>query len=185
MHIDLFDDIRRKRYVNVIKESVRSLEHKYAIDWRKYILGCSMRTEEGIVSYPGVFDTIDLERNEEIITLKNPLYADSTTRRINGLADLDEKQQFMNEQIRKDLTFYATMKHAETMRADDKGEFVRKYLEIGRTHASISEPFDYPQAVIDDIIKRNKTAASDSVSYDTSLDEIVQIQPPAKRIRHT
>ena len=183
LHIDLFDDIRHKKYVNVIKESVRSLEHKYAVDWRKYILGCSMRTEEGVVSYPGVFDTIDLERSERTITLKNPLYADSTTRRINGLTELDEKQQYMNEQIRKDLTFYATVKHAETMRAEDKGEFIKTYLEIGRKHSAIAEPFDYPQAVIHDINVRNRTAATDSVSYDTSLDEIAQIQPPAKRSR--
>jgi hypothetical protein len=69
------------------------------------------------------------------------------------------------------------------MRAEDKGEFIKTYLEIGRKHSAIAEPFDYPQAVIHDINVRNRTAATDSVSYDTSLDEIAQIQPPAKRSR--
>jgi hypothetical protein len=147
VHVHLFHNIRKNMYVNIVKESIKSLQHKFADKKRKYIMGSCLRAMS-IVKYPHLLDTITLKRdNNRQITLINPLYMNKTSQMMSNIKNLDKKQKQKRDFIRMDLSAQGAITHANILgKGPGYGKgCLEKYVEF-----SVEEHvIDYPKTLID------------------------------------
>lgn len=175
VHMDLFDDIRRNRYVNKVKKCLETLQHKYAYHYRNHMMGANIR-EKSIVKYPNLFDTIELSRDDKLITMSNPLYMNRLARLNEGQTVLSDKQKYRKSVIKNDLTVAGAITHARILKVDVR-EFVRKYTEKMNDFAHIESSYSYP----DDYIKMYEDMGTlvdeDHDEFDLEMD----CEPEKKR----
>lgn len=180
VHMDLFDEIRRGVYVNKVKESLRSLEHKFSYQYRNHMLGSNIRARS-IVKYPNLFDTIELSRGDKVISLKNPLYVDSLTKITKQRKNQSEKSKHQNIAIKVDLTIASAATHAKKLDMPVP-DFIRKYTEKMMKFEKVPVSYNYP----DDYIKQYNRQTEPQEDYDEfdSLSNMVdQFEPSSKRAR--
>ena len=180
VHMDLFDEIRRGVYVNKVKESLRSLEHKFSYQYRNHMLGSNIRARS-IVKYPNLFDTIELSRGDKVISLKNPLYVDSLTKITKQRKNQSEKSKHQNIAIKVDLTIASAATHAKKL-GMPVPDFIRRYTEKMMKFEKVPVSYNYP----DDYIKQYNRQTEPQEDYDEfdSLSNMVdQFEPSSKRAR--
>lgn len=149
IHVHMFRNIRRDKYVNIVKESIETLNHKYAVLNRKYILGCNER-KKSIITYPHILDTIILKRKpDKEIKLLNPLYTDAISKSMQGMKRLSKKQKKKMEPVKLDLTAKGALEHATTLK---KGiGFAKGALEQNLKYINegiIIKPINYPHDLL-------------------------------------
>ena len=146
IHVHMFRHVRKDKYVNIVKESIKTLNHRYAVLNRKYILGCNER-KKSIITYPHILDTITLKRNlDKTIKLLNPLYTDSVSKTVQGVKRLSKKQKKKMELVKLDLTAKGALVHATTLK---KGiGFAKGTLEQNHEFGVSDNPIVYPTLIL-------------------------------------
>jgi len=147
IHMDMFSTVRRGEDINKVKESMRALEHKYAFSHRKFVMGASQRGSNSGVIYPGVFDVVHLNQNENHeIKMVNPIHMNKQTQIIHGVKEVDERQRYHVELIKVDLSVKAAMTHASILNIPHR-LYVQKYMEQAQHYESVEETLDYPDDI--------------------------------------
>ena len=127
IHIHQFRLVRKNRYLNVIKEALKSLEHKFAEPTRKYLMGSSIR-EMAVVKYPNLLDTITLGKKEsKVISLENPLYKDNRKQLLSTQTTFSDRQLRKWDSIKRDLTGYGAIHHAFIL--GKTKQYAKQYME--------------------------------------------------------
>jgi hypothetical protein len=185
IHMDMFAAVRNGVDVQKIKESIKALEHKFALKERKMILGCSQRGSHSGVIHPSLFDVVELRRNESRqIRMINPIHMNEQTRIIHGVKEISKQQRHKAELISYDLSIKSALTHAETLKIPQR-EYVKEYLECKQEYESVDTTINYPA---DMITPSTHVAASDhnedyTEEYEFSMDEF-DVMPARKRARH-
>ena len=139
------------------------------------MMGANIR-EKSIVKYPNLFDTIELSRDDKLITMSNPLYMNRLARLNEGQTVLSDKQKYRKSVIKNDLTVAGAITHARILNVDVR-EFVRKYTEKMNDFAHIESSYSYP----DDYIKMYEDMGTlvdeDHDEFDLEMD----CEPEKKR----
>ena len=182
VHMDLFDHIRKNKYVNKVKESIKSLQHKHSYHYRNHMMGTNIRNEKSIVRYPNLFDTIELTRaNNTVISMSNPLYMNRLARINDGQGEesLSEKQRYRMIAIKNDLTIAGAMTHANRLNMP-VSDFCRKYTEKCVDFDHVQGAYRYP----DDYINMyNEMRESTGEHHDEFESEDSIYEPLSKRSR--
>ena len=183
VHMDLFNNIRKGLYVNKVRESIKSLKHRFSYHYRNHMMGTNIRDDRSIVQYPNLFDTIELKREDSpnIITMSNPLYMNRLARVNDGQVEdqLSEKQRYRTIAIKNDLTIAGAMTHANVLGMDTR-EFCLSYTEKMMDFQEVSNSYNYPQAYINMYKEIRESTGEHHDEFETA-DSI--FEPACKRVR--
>jgi len=184
IHMDMFAAVRNGVDVQKIKESIKALEHKFALKERKMILGCSQRGSHSGVIHPSLFDVVELRRNESRqIRMINPIHMSEQTRIIHGVDTIAKRQRHKAELISYDLSIKSALTHAETLGISQR-EYVAEYLECKQLYESVETPLNYPADMITPSTQDSVAAvdAEYTEKYEFSMEEF-DVMPVRKRAR--
>ena len=179
VHMDLFDDVRRNAYVDKVKESIKTLQHRYSYHYRNHMLGSNIR-EKSVVKYPNLFDTIELKRGDSVIKMSNPLYMNRLARINDNVSDanLSDKQKYRMIVMKNDLTVAGAFTHAKLLKMNVR-EFVSKYTEKMVNHDHREGAYRYPE----DYIRMYKEMEDEDVEDHDEFDFDFDCEPESKRAR--
>jgi hypothetical protein len=174
IHIHQFRLVRKNRYLNVIKEALRSLEHKFAEPTRKYLMGSSIR-EMSIVKYPNVLDTITLRKNNsKVISLANPLFKTKSNRILSTQTSFTKKQLRKRDFIKRDLTTHAAVHHAFILCKTK--QYAKQYMEKYNNFGVESSTIDYPVTLIAPTEELEELTVEESSSDEDDFDAM-EVEP--------
>ena len=173
VHVHLFRNVRQDKYVDIVKESIKTLQHKYAVPYRKYILG-SNRREMSIVMYPHLLDTISLSRNEnKTIVLLNPLYTNGISQQMQAVQTLGKRQKNKVDKIRLDLTSQGAIAHAKIL--GKPIGFAKGSLERFMSFPISTQPINYPDTFLGNVDHDTNETDDEFEQDDFDSAEIVDV----------